>query len=85
METGTLEKKIKLLSIDQKHRLEDLVDAMLNDSNIHIAEKNILVEPENKEKTESFEIKAGFGGGKGIFGYIADDFDAPLDDFKDYM
>lgn len=26
-----------------------------------------------------------FGSGKGIFTYIADDFDAPLPDFKDYM
>jgi hypothetical protein len=25
------------------------------------------------------------GAGKGLITYIADDFDAPLDDFKDYM
>jgi hypothetical protein len=26
-----------------------------------------------------------FGGGKGIFTYVAEDFDAPLPDFKEYM
>lgn len=26
-----------------------------------------------------------FGAGKGLITYIADDFDAPLDDLKDYM
>lgn len=26
-----------------------------------------------------------FGAGKGIITYIAEDFNAPLDDFKDYM
>ncbi len=31
------------------------------------------------------DIKPGFGGGKGIIGYMADDFDEPLDDFKEYM
>ncbi|NIM15496.1 MAG: hypothetical protein GTO45_26245 [Candidatus Aminicenantes bacterium] len=26
-----------------------------------------------------------FGGGKGIFTYVAEDFDEPLPDFKEYM
>ena len=26
-----------------------------------------------------------FGGGKGIFTYISGDFDAPLEDFNEYM
>jgi len=82
MEPGTLEKKMNLLSVDQKHRLENMVDAMLSDSNIHISDTD---NSEGKQIPESFKIKAGFGGGKGIFGSIADDFDAPLDDFKDYM
>jgi antitoxin (DNA-binding transcriptional repressor) of toxin-antitoxin stability system len=29
--------------------------------------------------------KRVFGGGKGIFTYVSDDFDEPLEDFKDYM
>jgi len=83
MEPGTLEKKIKLLSIDQQYKLENLVDAMLNDSNIHLSDDADI--RGNNQTAGSFEVKPGFGGGKGIFGYMADDFDAPLDDFKDYM
>jgi Protein of unknown function (DUF2281) len=29
--------------------------------------------------------KPEFGSGKGLFGKLPDDFDAPLEDFKDYM
>lgn len=29
--------------------------------------------------------KRKFGCGKGIFTYVADDFDEPLEDFKEYM
>ncbi len=29
--------------------------------------------------------RAGFGSGKDAILYMADDFDAPLEDFKDYM
>ncbi len=30
-------------------------------------------------------FKGGFGSGKHTLIYMADDFDAPLKDFKDYM
>ena len=33
----------------------------------------------------TFKVEKGFGGGKGLIAYMADDFDAPLEDFKDYM
>lgn len=36
-----------------------------------------------EEKPE--EKKGGFGSGKDDILYMADDFDAPLEDFKDYM
>jgi mRNA-degrading endonuclease RelE of RelBE toxin-antitoxin system len=29
--------------------------------------------------------RRGFGAGKGFVIFMADDFDAPLEDFKDYM
>ena len=73
METGTLGKKIELLSGDQKLKLEGYVDALLSDK----ADQNIL--------NNNFKVEKGFGGGKGLIAYMADDFDAPLDDFKDYM
>lgn len=39
------------------------------------------------EKSPSKQLKPQrtFGGGKGVFTYISPDFDAPLNDFKDYM
>ncbi|MGZ3872657.1 MAG: hypothetical protein ACXVJD_07050 [Mucilaginibacter sp.] len=75
MGAGTLEKKIQLLSADQKVKLESLVDVMLHDT-------GTLNNVQNARQTPpAIEIKPGFGGGKGIFGYMADDFDAPLEEF----
>lgn len=34
---------------------------------------------------EKPKLQREFGGLKGLVTYIADDFDAPLEDFKDYM
>ena len=73
METGTLVKKIDLLSEDQKLKLEGYIDALLSDK----ADRNLL--------SSNFKVEKGFGGGKGLIAYMADDFDAPLDDFNDYM
>lgn len=73
METVTLEKKIGLLSEDQKQKLDEFIDALLSDKTDHDKLNN------------NFKIKKGFGGAKGLIGYMADDFDAPLEDFKDYM
>ncbi len=73
METETLVKKIELLSHDKKLKLEDYLNTLLSDK----ADQNIL--------NNNFKVEKGFGGGKGLIAYMADDFDAPLDDFKDYM
>lgn len=40
---------------------------------------------EAKEQLPGNEGKREFGSGKHIFTYIADDFNEPLDDFKEYM
>jgi hypothetical protein len=73
METEILVKKIDLLSEDQKLKLEDFIDTLLGDK----TDENIL--------NNKFKVEKGFGGGKGLIAYMADDFDAPLEDFKDYM
>jgi len=73
MSTIELIELINKLPSDKQKEVEDLVSSLLAQTNS---------EP---QKQSSIEIKAGFGGGKGIFGYIADDFDEPLDEFKDYM
>jgi hypothetical protein len=40
---------------------------------------------ETKEKTKGKKLKREFGSLKGLITYIADDFDAPMEEFKDYM
>lgn len=42
-----------------------------------------LIEIETKDKAP--KPKRRFGAMKGFVTYMADDFDAPLEDFKDYM
>ena len=73
METETLVKKIQLLSEDQKLKLESYINGLLSDK----ADQNI--------SNNNFKVEKGFGGGKGLIAYMSDDFDAPLEDFKDYM
>jgi hypothetical protein len=73
--TDIIEKKLNKLPDDLKLKVEGYIDALLVEYNI----------TESLAKSTLFQVKAGFGGGKGIFGYMADDFDEPLDDFRDYM
>jgi hypothetical protein len=54
----------------------------LSDDELHAVEK-LLDELKIKRQPQSKARKAGFM--KGFFSYVADDFDAPLDDFKEYM
>lgn len=72
METGTLEKKIAKLPDSLKLKVEGYVDAL-------------LYEEAEMFLSAQVEIKKGFGGGKGLIDYMADDFNKPLEDFKDYM
>jgi hypothetical protein len=70
MNSALLIKKFEKLSPDAQSQIE----------------KNIqeLLEKENKSSTLR-KPRAQFGDVKGFVKYIADDFDAPLEDFKDYM
>jgi hypothetical protein len=36
-------------------------------------------------KPEDLKTQRGYGSMKGLIKYMADDFDAPLEDFKEYM
>jgi len=71
MEQGTLEKKIAKLPDSSKLKLEGYVDALLDEVKQRAAGQT--------------EIQKRFGGLKGFVTYIADDFDDPLEEFKDYM
>ena len=66
-----------------KAHLSELVQKALLGEEVIIARDNkpqVRIVPIEQPKT-----KRQFGSGKGSVLYIADDFDAPLDDFADYM
>ena len=44
-----------------------------------------ILKVKEKKSQSSNATKRTFGCGKGIFTYVSEDFDEPLDDFKDYM
>lgn len=68
---------------EAKTHLSRLIQRALAGEEIVIAKGNkplvkLLVLPEARNERR-------LGGARGVVTYIADDFDAPLEDFKDYM
>lgn len=58
--------------------LEPKVEKLLDDlANLNLIKLQKIEKPKKKERK--------FGSMKGLVISIADDFDAPLEDFKDYM
>lgn len=51
----------------------------------NLIEKEIQKLLEKEHSTSAEKPRAKFGELKGVVTYIADDFDAPLEDFKEYM
>ena len=71
------------VSLDEaKTQLPDLVDAALNGDEVVIAKDNqqlvklVMTQPKPRRRA---------GSAKGLIVFMADDFDAPLEDFKEYM
>jgi len=73
---------------DAKIQLPELIDAVFRG-------ETVLIETENGDKgtlvvqlvavPRSRRGKPKFGSAKGLIVSMADDLDAPLDDFRDYM
>jgi hypothetical protein len=74
MTNATLNGKIEMLPLYKQQEVSDFVDFL-------------LVTPNNANtKNDSSERKRPYAGCmSGTFGQMSDDFNAPLDDFKDYM
>jgi antitoxin (DNA-binding transcriptional repressor) of toxin-antitoxin stability system len=76
------------VSLDEaKERLSDLIDAASQG-------ETVLIEKEGEQGAQVVQLVAvqkparrrpKFGSAKGIILYMADDFDAPLEDFREYM
>jgi restriction endonuclease S subunit len=73
MVSATLIEKLEQLSPELQKKIEVEVDELLH-------------QKRNFEEGPNFaEPQIKYGSMKGTVLYIADDFDAPVDDFKDYM
>jgi Protein of unknown function (DUF2281) len=63
-----------------------LIDAIIHvDNEAQLQQVREAVEPILYPKTSEKKLPRRAGWAKGIITYIADDFDAPLDDLKEYM
>ena len=68
--SSTLLEKIASIPKEKEKEVEAFLDSIL---------------AEAKKDSEQDKRKPVFGSGKGMIIYMADDFDEPLEDFKDYM
>lgn len=74
MLVATLSGKIELLPLQKQQEVSDFIDFLLLSSN------------NADRKNESLSRKHPYAGCmSGTFGQMSDDFNEPLDDFKDYM
>ena len=65
----------------QKLEIIEWVSRLKNDQ---IIREILKLREKEIEQTEKHPVRK-FGSGKHIFTYIADDFNEPLEDFKEYM
>ena len=75
MNSMTFHKQIAMLPEDVKSEVIDFMEFLLSKRK----------RQSDKRAPDKNKPCPKFGSGKGMFTYIADDFDEPLDDFKDYM
>ena len=73
---------------EAKEQLPALIEAALGGEEVLITRNGHsvrLVPCEEKSEAQDARPRPRFGSAKGLITYIADDFDAPLEDFKEYM
>ena len=68
--------KLSKLSEEEQQKVAAYVEELLEDRRMQAY---------YRKRADELGVKPGFGGAKGMVLYMADDFDAPLEDFKDYM
>ncbi|RYY06730.1 MAG: DUF2281 domain-containing protein [Sphingobacteriaceae bacterium] len=89
MEKPSLLEKLEQLPAPLKKEVEDFIDFLIykkrEESSIYFVEETGSDYNGTDAKAGKLKPKPVFGSGKGLFGKIADDFDAPLDEMKEYM
>lgn len=73
---------INQLPADKKKEVEKFVASLTDQS---AKGKMLVYNPDNSNVDYSSKLKREFGSLKGFITFMADDFDAQLNDFKDYM
>ncbi len=68
--------KLEQLPPSLQSQVEKMVDHLLEEKANDSSDELVMAKP---------KLKREFGGLKGFVTYMADDFDAPLEDFKEYM
>ena len=71
MISAELIEKLKELPLALQSQIEKTVDKLLEDRSNNLSADN--------------KSGRGYGSMKGLIKFMADDFDEPLEDFKDYM
>jgi hypothetical protein len=77
MSTLELVELFEKLPLEKQKAVEEFVHTLSVET-----EKKVEEQPSDEPPKK---LKREFGGLKGFVKYMADDFDAPLDDFKEYM
>jgi hypothetical protein len=88
MSTTELLEIINKLPANKQKEVEDFVALLITDVEPAIAgalNSNLKADFKANDEPEQPKSKREFGSLKGFVKYIADDFDAPLEEFKDYM
>jgi antitoxin (DNA-binding transcriptional repressor) of toxin-antitoxin stability system len=69
-------------TLEAKTRLSEILAEVESGKHFYITRHGRTIAELSPFKSKKIQPK--FGCGKGIFGYVAPDFDAPLEDFKEY-
>lgn len=70
---------------EAKTHLGELLDQVEQGDIVRITRRGKLIAELRPPTGAVAKPRPKFGSGKGLITYVADDFDAPIDDFKDYM
>ena len=80
MGTTELLEMINKLPADKKKEVEDFVSVLYSE-----AKQTVLSDEDSDNPAMIVKKRMQFGALKGLIKYMADDFDEPLEDFKEYM
>lgn len=70
---------------EAKTHLAELLDRVEQGETVHITRRGKLIAELGPPKAPEERPRPKFGSAKGLILYMAPDFDAPLEEFREYM